>query len=85
MTNASAASGPAGERQRLPLTGRGDAGARGPSCAASAHALVAIEWGSQRDGSNYNVKVDTFPPPGGHARDGRRHGARLPVHGLGRP
>ncbi|KAK7748626.1 hypothetical protein SLS53_000647 [Cytospora paraplurivora] len=47
------------ERVRLPASGAGDASRAAP-LTGLASALVAVEWGSSRDGNNYDVKVDTF-------------------------
>ncbi|KAH6632697.1 hypothetical protein F5144DRAFT_574947 [Chaetomium tenue] len=44
-----------GERVRLPL-----AGTPAPALGGLSSALVSIEWGSQRDGENFEVKARTF-------------------------
>ncbi|KAK4100327.1 inositol monophosphatase [Parathielavia hyrcaniae] len=46
-----------GERVRLPL---GGADAPPPPLGDLSSALVSIEWGSQRDGENFEVKARTF-------------------------
>ena len=54
--NASLAAGAGqGEKIRLPL-----GGANPPALGDLSSALVAIEWGSQRDGPNFAVKMKTF-------------------------
>lgn len=54
--NASLAAGAGqGEKIRLPL-----GGANPPPLGDLSSALVAIEWGSQRDGPNFAVKMKTF-------------------------
>ncbi|KAK3687296.1 hypothetical protein B0T22DRAFT_124870 [Podospora appendiculata] len=45
--------------QRLPLAGKGDA-SRAPALGKLSAALVAVEWGSQREGENFEVKARTF-------------------------
>ncbi|KAK1771653.1 inositol monophosphatase 2 [Phialemonium atrogriseum] len=59
--NASLAEGAAGRgpKQRLPLAGRGS-GAAAPPLTGLGAALVAVEWGSSRDGPNFEVKARTF-------------------------
>lgn len=47
------------EKIRLPASGKGD-GKQAPAMGDLSTALVAIEWGSTRDGSNYDVKTDVF-------------------------
>lgn len=47
------------ERIQLPPSGKGDA-SKSPALEGLATALVAVEWGSSRDGNNYDVKTDTF-------------------------
>lgn len=48
-----------GPRQPLPLAGRGDAHAA-PPLPGLGGALVAVEWGSNRDGPNFELKARTF-------------------------
>ena len=45
-----------GEKLRLPLSGGGG----GNPLGGLSSALVGVEWGSQRDGENFEVKVRTF-------------------------
>jgi myo-inositol-1(or 4)-monophosphatase len=47
------------EKFKLPLAGKGD-GSKAPPLRGLQNALVAVEWGSSRDGPNYEVKWDTF-------------------------
>lgn len=47
------------ERVRLPASGKGD-GKKAPALGDLSTALVAAEWGSSRDGPNFDVKVETF-------------------------
>lgn len=47
------------ERVRLPAAGDGD-GRRAPALGDLSTALVAVEWGSSRDGNNYDVKTRVF-------------------------
>lgn len=47
------------EKIRLPASGKGD-GSKAPPLEGLGTALVAIEWGSSRDGTNYDVKTETF-------------------------
>ncbi|KKY31386.1 putative inositol monophosphatase [Diaporthe ampelina] len=47
------------ERVRLPAAGKGD-GKKAPALGDLSTALVAAEWGSSRDGPNFDVKVETF-------------------------
>lgn len=47
------------DKIRLPASGHGDGG-RAPPLEGLATALVAVEWGSSRDGQNYDVKTATF-------------------------
>lgn len=54
-----AAACPPGPRLRLPLAGRGDA-ARAPPLRGLASALLAVEWGSARDGPAFELKAATF-------------------------
>ena len=48
-----------GPRLKLPLVGRGN-GADAPALEGLEKALVAIEWGSTRDGPIYDLKARTF-------------------------
>ncbi|KAL1858908.1 hypothetical protein Daus18300_009777 [Diaporthe australafricana] len=47
------------DRVRLPAAGKGH-GAAAPPLGDLSTALVAAEWGSSRDGINFDVKVETF-------------------------
>ncbi|CAK7235209.1 hypothetical protein SBRCBS47491_009214 [Sporothrix bragantina] len=47
------------EKQRLPLAGRGNVEAA-PALHGLGTALVAVEWGSDRKGANFDLKVDVF-------------------------
>jgi len=47
------------EKQKLPLAGRGDA-SKAPAFGDLSSTLVAVEWGSQRDGENFEVKARVF-------------------------
>ncbi|OAA65718.1 inositol monophosphatase [Niveomyces insectorum RCEF 264] len=58
QVSATAAAAPT-TRQRLPLAGRGDAQDAPPLRGLGA-ALVGIEWGSDRQGANFVLKVDVF-------------------------
>lgn len=49
----------AAQRIQLPASGGGDGG-KAPPLEGLATALVAVEWGSSRDGNNYDVKTATF-------------------------
>lgn len=49
----------ASRKHKLPLAGKGDAG-RAPPLAGLQSSLLAVEWGSNRDGPNFEVKWDTF-------------------------
>lgn len=59
--NASLAEGNPGRgpKQRLPLAGSGD-GTKAPALEGLGSALVAVEWGSNRDGPNFDIKARTF-------------------------
>ncbi|EFX06032.1 inositol monophosphatase [Grosmannia clavigera kw1407] len=46
-------------RQQLPLVGRGDS-ASAPPLHGLGTALVAVEWGSDRQGANFDIKVETY-------------------------
>ncbi len=59
VTRHASAGGEKQQRWKLPLAGRGDAAAA-PALHGLSSALVGVEWGSQRDGPNYDVKVETF-------------------------
>ncbi|KAL2266945.1 hypothetical protein VTJ83DRAFT_4222 [Remersonia thermophila] len=48
-----------GDKQRLPLLG-GGAGDKAPRLGDLSTSLVSIEWGSQRDGDNFELKARTF-------------------------
>lgn len=48
-----------GEKLKLPLAGKGDA-SRAPPLKGLQNALLAVEWGSVRDGVNFEVKANTF-------------------------
>jgi myo-inositol-1(or 4)-monophosphatase len=48
-----------GDKLRLPLAGKGDA-SKAPALKGLQNALVAVEWGSSRDGPNFDTKVETF-------------------------
>jgi myo-inositol-1(or 4)-monophosphatase len=47
------------QKFRLPLSGKGD-GSRAPPLKGLQSSLVGIEWGSNRDGPNFEVKWNTF-------------------------
>lgn len=47
------------QKLKLPLAGRGD-GARAPPLRGLQSSLLAVEWGSARDGPNYDVKWQTY-------------------------
>jgi myo-inositol-1(or 4)-monophosphatase len=47
------------QKFRLPLNGKGD-GQKAPPLKGLQSSLLAVEWGSNRDGTNYEVKWDTF-------------------------
>ncbi|KAJ9138874.1 Inositol monophosphatase [Pleurostoma richardsiae] len=58
--NASLAEGKGqGPRQKLPLAGKGDS-SRAPPLLGLSTALVGVEWGSSRDGPNFELKAETF-------------------------
>jgi myo-inositol-1(or 4)-monophosphatase len=58
--NASLAEGAGrGSRRKLPLAGKGDP-ARAPPLGDLSTALVAVEWGTSREGLNYAIKADAF-------------------------
>ncbi|KAH8884757.1 inositol monophosphatase [Thozetella sp. PMI_491] len=58
--NASLAAGQGqGPRVKLPVVGKGD-GSNAPPLEGLEKALVTIEWGSQRDGEIYALKMRTF-------------------------
>lgn len=47
------------QKTRLPPSGGGDGG-KAPPLGDLSTALVAVEWGSSRDGNNYDVKTEVF-------------------------
>ncbi|KAF3766774.1 inositol monophosphatase [Cryphonectria parasitica EP155] len=47
------------EKVRLPASGSGD-GSQAPALGDLSTALVAVEWGSSRDGDNYDLKTRVF-------------------------
>jgi myo-inositol-1(or 4)-monophosphatase len=47
------------EKLKLPLAGKGDGG-KAPPLKGLQNSLVAVEWGSSRDGPNFEVKWNTF-------------------------
>lgn len=47
------------EKIRLPASGQGD-GSKAPALDGLGTALVAVEWGSSRDGTNYDIKTEAF-------------------------
>ncbi|KJR85836.1 myo-inositol-1(or 4)-monophosphatase [Sporothrix schenckii 1099-18] len=49
----------ASQKLRLPLVGRGDV-QEAPELSGLGSALVAIEWGSDRQGANFDLKVGVF-------------------------
>lgn len=53
------AESPACKKIRLPPSGGGD-GSKAPPMGDLSTALVAVEWGSSRDGNNYDVKTEVF-------------------------
>lgn len=79
--NASLAEGSGrGPRQRLPLAGReeGSGGRKvGPPLGDLSTALVAVEWGSQREGENFEIKARTF-----RALTASKEGGGSMVHSL---
>ncbi|CAK7215822.1 hypothetical protein SCUCBS95973_002608 [Sporothrix curviconia] len=56
--NAAQATAP-GPKQKLPLAGRGDVQAA-PALRGLGTALVGVEWGSDRQGANFDLKVGVF-------------------------
>ncbi|KAK0617821.1 hypothetical protein B0T17DRAFT_591794 [Bombardia bombarda] len=48
-----------GQRLKLPLAGKGDA-SKAPPIGDLSTTLVAAEWGSQRDGENFEIKARVF-------------------------
>lgn len=63
---------------RLPPSGHGD-GAKAPALGDLSTALVAVEWGSLRDGNNFDLRADVFRRL--TATKGEPHGGAM-VHGL---
>ena len=49
-----------GPKQRLPLTSGGDPSRPSPPLTDLGAALVAVEWGSAREGPNFELKARTF-------------------------
>lgn len=78
-TGALPADADACRRVRLPVTTAGGESPPPPALGDLSTALVAIEWGSTRDGPNYDVKAGVFRRLAA-SRDGESGGAM--VHGL---
>lgn len=69
-------------RLRLPLVGRGDV-AQTPALRGLGTALIAVEWGSDRKGGNFDLKARTFQRLGAETEAGTTNAMVHSMRSLG--